>query len=280
MINKRNTTLAYWLAVVLTFIFSIGPILWTLIISFTPENNMLQPGSIIPSNLILDNYAALLDSSSKISTVVLNGLGNSLYVSALTLVIGLPLAILAGYALAKLQFKGKSFIIGGILLTIPIPVFATIIPVYSLFRDMDLLNSMFWTAIIYCSSFLPLNIWIIMNYMKNIPDEIMQAAQIDGLSERQTFFRIILPMSQPIVLTSALIMFLMSWKQYIIPMILISSPQNKMLTMIMSEFMTRDAIQYGNIAAAGMIAIIPPAIVAIVFRKFLIDGMTSSGIKQ
>ena len=152
--------------------------------------------------------------------------------------------------------------------------------IYSFFMEHSMLDSMLWTSVIFISAFIPLNIWIIMNYFRELPEDLWEAAAIEGANERQLFFQIGLPLAKPIVLNSSLVIFLMSWKQYIIPMLLLSSHNNKVLTLIMSEFMTRDAINYSVIAMSGIIVIIPPLLASIIFRKNLVSGLTAGSVKE
>ena len=277
---NKKVTISYYIAVIFLVLFSLGPIIWCFIISITPEAEMLNGSSaLLPSNIIWDRYLEIFNASSAAHETVLIGLSSSVKISAITLLLGVPLSTITGYALSIYTFKGKKLFVNLLLLTIVIPVFSTIIPIYNIFRNLNMLDSMFWTSIIYVSSVLPLNTWIMMNYFKQMPKELWQAAAIDGFSKTQTFFKVILPIAMPAVLTSALIIFLMAWKQYVIPSILLSSFDNRTITMIMSEFMTRDSIQYGMISATGILAIIPPAIAAIIFRKFLVSNMASGAIK-
>lgn len=277
---KSKNGLIYYLTVILIIIFSLGPIVWCFILSITPEGDLLKQGTnLIPDTIIWDNYKQIFDLSSQEHQTTFIGLSNSIKVAAITLAIGVPITVITGYALSIYDFRGKNIFVNLLLLTIVIPVFTTIIPVYNIFRNMNLLDSMFWTSVIYVSSALPLNTWIMMNYFKQMPKELWQAAAMDGFNRRQIFFKIILPLSIPTILTTSLIIFLMAWKQYIIPIILLSSYENRTMTMVMSEFMTRDMIKYGMISACGIIAIIPPAIAAMAFRKFLISNLTSGTIK-
>lgn len=276
---KRKTL--YYFFVLLIFIFSFGPILWCFIISITPESEMLKANSgFLPDSLVFDNYIDLFNSSSNTHEAAFNGLFNSLKYASLTLLLGIPLSTITAYGLSRYEFKLKKLFLNSLLLTIVIPAFTTIIPIYGMFINLGLLDNIPMTTIIYISAFLPLNTWIMMNYIKELPKELWQAAEIDGFSETQIFFKIVLPLISPILITCTLIMFLMAWKQYMIPMILISSYNHKPITMIMSEFMTRYAIEYGTIATIGILAIIPPAIAAILFRKFLISGLTSGSLKN
>ena len=277
---KSKNGLIYYLTVILIIIFSLGPIVWCFILSITPEGDLLKQGTnLIPNTIIWDNYKQIFDLSSQEHQTTFIGLSNSIKIAAITLAIGVPITVITGYALSIYDFRGKNIFVNLLLLTIVIPVFTTIIPVYNIFRNMNLLDSMFWTSVIYVSSALPLNTWIMMNYFKQMPKELWQAAAMDGFNRRQIFIKIILPLSIPTILTTSLIIFLMAWKQYIIPIILLSSYENRTMTMVMSEFMTRDMIKYGLISACGIIAIIPPAIAAMVFRKFLISNLTSGTIK-
>lgn len=277
----KRYRLFYWIAVLLIFLFSFGPILWCFIISISPEKELLTTsGGLLPSAFTFTHYIDIFSASTKENQAVMRGLINSLKISGLTIALGLPISFLTAYGLARFTFPLKKLFVTLLLLTVVIPVFTTIIPVYNVFRKWDLLDNQFWNAVIYVSSFLPLNTWIMMNYLKELPKEIWQAAALDGFNERQMMTEIALPLSKPILLTTTLILFLMAWKQYIIPMILLSSYESKPLTMILSEFMTRYAIDYGVIAAIGIVSILPPAIAAILFRKFLVSGLTAGAVKR
>lgn len=122
--------------------------------------------------------------------------------------------------------------------------------------------------------------WMITNYFSTIPKEMEEAAMIDGCGKIAAFFRVILPLSYPIILSVALIMFLNTWSQFQIPLILASSMDTKPMAIIISEFVTKDSVEYGLIAAAGVIALIPPAVAAVVFRKYLISGMMKGSVKE
>lgn len=281
MKETKKDKFIYYITVFFIILFSVGPIFWCFLISITPEGDLLKNNTrLLPETITFINYKNLFSIGSKESETLLNGLSNSMYLSFVTVLIGMPLSVITGYTLARYKFKYKNLIIGFILLTIVIPVFTTIIPIYSFFMEHSMLDSMFWTSVIFISAFIPLNIWIIMNYFRELPEDLWEAAAIEGANERQLFFQIALPLAMPIVLTSSLIIFLMSWKQYIIPMLLLSSHNNKVLTLIMSEFMTRDAVNYSVIAMSGIIVIIPPLLASMVFRKYLVSGLIAGSVKE
>lgn len=269
----------YILALVLFLIFTVGPFIWTFILSVTPDYSMFSPDSnLLPDRIIWDNYRELFSGGQR-GARFFTGMFNSLRAAAITLVIGIPVALMSAYALGRMQFRGRKAIKNILLITMVIPVMATIIPLYRMFADARLLDNIFWLSVVYVSSYLPLAVWLLSNYFATIPKELEEAALIDGCGRTATFFRIMLPLSAPIILSISLIMFLNTWSQFQIPLILASSMETKPMAIVVSEFVTKDTIQYGLVAAAGMIALIPPALAALVFRKYLVSGMMKGSVK-
>ncbi|WP_125711325.1 carbohydrate ABC transporter permease [Companilactobacillus zhongbaensis] len=272
----RKSTIGYSISSLLIIVVTLLPIIWCLIISLTPESDMLSSQFQLSSkNVTFGNYQAIFNLSTPQSQTVILGLVNSLKSSILTVIIALPISFITSYALYRYKFRFKKVFIKVLILTLVFPVLTTIVPIYNMFKNLGMLDSMFWTSIIYTSSLLPLITWINLNYLNSISPEIFQAAKIDGFSESQTFFRIAVPLCRPILVTGTLIIFLAIWKQYMIPMILLTTYKNRTLTLILSTFMTRNSIDYGLIAAIGVISIIPPIIIALLFRKFLVNGFSS-----
>lgn len=272
----KKSTIGYLISSLVIIAITLLPIIWCLVISLTPESDMLSSHFQLNSNSVtFGNYQAIFNLSTPQSQTVVLGLVNSLKSSILTVIIALPISFITSYALYMYNFKFKKIFIKVLILTLVFPVLTTIVPIYNMFKNLGMLDSMFWTSIIYTSSLIPLITWINLNYLNSISPEIFQAAKIDGFSGSQTFFRIAVPLCRPILVTGTLIIFLAIWKQYMIPMILLTTYKNRTLTLILSTFMTRNSIDYGLIAAIGVISIIPPIIIALLFRKFLVNGFSS-----
>ncbi|MBU3877690.1 carbohydrate ABC transporter permease [Faecalicatena sp. AGMB00832] len=273
--KTKGGKVLYFIVVVIFLIFTAGPFIWAFSVSVTPEFEMFKNTmSMLPSKLNWDNYVTLFTASSRQNKILFQGMFNSLKAVGITLLIGLPVALMSAYSLARLEFKGKKLIKNAILITMVIPVFATVIPLYRIFVSYQLLDKMFWLSLVYASSFLPMSIWLMINYFSTIPVEIEEAARVDGCGRIRTFFEILMPIAYPVVISSALIMFLSAWNQFQIPLILASSFQTKPVSIVTSEFMVKDSIQYGITAAAGLLAIVPPAATALILRKYLVSGMT------
>lgn len=280
MYRKKPHKFLYLTAGVIFLVFTIGPFVWAFLVSITPEYEMFKNVMhMIPEHPVWNNYITLFTRTSRQHEVLFKGLVNSLQAVCITLIIGVPISLCGAYTLSRMEFKGRKLIKNTILITMVIPIFATIIPLYRIFASHQLLDQMFWLCLVYVSSFIPMSTWLMSNYFSTIPKELEEAAWVDGCGRIRTFFKIIFPISYPIIFSSALIMFLSAWNQFQIPLILASSFETKPVSIVTSEFMVKDSIQYGITAAAGLLAIIPPALAALIFRKYLVSGMTKGSTK-
>lgn len=276
---KYAKKIGYIIATVIFLIFTLGPFIWTFIMSVTPDASMFAPTTnLLPESVTWSNYETLFSGGRK-GDMYFTSLLNSLRAVGITMCIGIPVAMMSAYALSNMEFKGRTFIKNALLITMVIPVMATIIPLYKMFAAGKMLDNMFWLSVVYVSSYLPMATWMITNYFSTIPKELEESAMIDGCGKLSAFFKVILPLSYPIILSVMLIMFLNTWSQFQIPLILASSMDTKPMAIVISEFVTKDSVEYGLIAAAGIIALIPPAVTAIVFRKYLISGMMKGSVK-
>lgn len=269
----------YILILLVFLIMVLGPFIWAFILSITPEHAMLaKTTALLPEAITWKNYIELFGESRK-GQLLFTGIQNSLKAVGMTLLVGIPICLMSAYTLSRMEFKGRKLIRNLLLITMVIPVMATIIPLFRIFVARQLLDNVFWLSVVYVSSYLPMITWLMSNYFSTIPKELEEAAVIDGCGKLATFMKIILPISYPIILSAALIMFLNTWNQFQIPLILASSIETKPVAIVVSEFMTKDSIQYGLTAAAGILAVIPPAATALIFRKFLISGMMRGSVK-
>lgn len=277
---KYVKKIGYIAALSLFLIVIAGPFVWTFVLSITPDYAMFSPTTqLLPESITWSNYAELFSAGSRRGTVFFTSVFNSLAAVCVTLIIGVPIAMMSAYALTRMEFKGRKLIKNLLLATMVIPVMATIIPLYRMYAAGEMLDHIFWLSMVYVSSYLPMATWLISNYFMTIPKELEEAAMIDGCGRISTFFHVIFPLSYPIMISVVLIMFLNTWSQFQIPLILASSMNTKPMAIVISEFVTKDSIQYGLIAAAGMIALVPPACMALFFRRYLISGMMKGSVK-
>ena len=270
----------YVFALLIFLIFYLGPFIWTFIISITPDSMVLEKSlNFLPKSTTFKNYLLLFDISSRQGKLLFSGMRNAIYASFVTIVLCIPIALLSAYALSRFKFFGKDFIKNSLLITMAIPVMATIIPIYKMFMQLRLLNNMYALSLVYVTSYLPVIVWLMSNYFSSIPRDLDEAAMVDGCTKTEALIYVVLPLSYPIIASAVLIIFLSTWSQFQIPLILASNTDTKPIAIITSEFITKDTVHYGLTAAAGILAIIPPALLALVFRKFLVSGIMKGSIK-
>lgn len=273
--KKRKEDILYIISVLIFLLIVLVPIIWCFIISISYERDIFTGRDIfLPKTFSFINYKKLLSFSTKEGINFLLAIKNSILTSAITVILGTPIAVATGYSFARFRKKGILTFMGILFTTMVIPMFTTIIPLYTIFSKLNILNSIIWLAIIYVSAFLPLVTWITMNYFKEFPVEIEEMAMIDGCNRFQVILKILIPNVYPIIITGMLIIFLKAWSQYQLPLILAASRESKPLTVLVAEFSSKDLILYGQMAAAGILALLPPMIFSFVFRRYLISGLT------
>lgn len=269
----------YALLVIIVVLWSLGPIAWSVVVSITPDREMqVSPAHLWPPHPTSQNYRALLTGADE-GTLFRRGVQNAASASALSVLATVPIAVLGAYALTHLRLRGAGLVKGILLATLVVPAFATIIPLYRMLGSWGLLDTLTGLVAVYASAFLPLSVWLMVTYFETLPRELWEAALVDGCDEMRTLVCVILPSSYPVLFASALIIFLSAWNQFLIPLILAPSMSTKPVAVVVSEFVTKYSMEYGLMNAGGLLAILPPAAIALVFRRFLIQGLVAGATK-
>ena len=203
---------------------------------------------------------------------------NSTYVALVTTVLGLLFMSMAGYAFAKFRFWGREVIFILLLATMMIPFQVTMIPIYILFRELDLLNS--YTGLIAPNVATAFGIFMMRQFMQSLPDELMDAARIDGAGEARIFFKIMLPLVKAPLAALGIFTFMFSWNNYFLPLVIITNESYKTLPLLISSLSAGLYVQsWPLVMAAATIATLPIIIVFFFAQKYFIEGMALTGIK-
>jgi multiple sugar transport system permease protein len=271
-----------YLVVLAIAIWTIAPYLWLVFSSFSHKIDLVSvPLKIIPFNFTFDNYRSLFTINGGESVNVglfLNALKNSAIISIATMVICVPLGVLAAYAATRLKFKGSNGLILTSMVTQLIPPIILVIPLYVIMRKFLLLDTQIGLILVDISIGLPLVIWMMRGYLASIPADLEDAARIDGCTYLGALFRIVLPLAGPGLVSVMIFVFIASWNEYLYAFIF-TNVQAKTLPVLIGEFSTKLGLEYLKIAAAGVLASLPPVLVALVFQKFIIRGLTSGAVK-
>jgi len=268
-------------ALLAILIWTLAPIYWALRTSLLKEIDVTATSvKYLPIPASTENYADLLglNGNTSVWQSFSQALMNSLVSSLIATIAVLFIAVLAGYAFARLEFRGKNTLFMMVLITMALPAYAVIIPLYKIMIDLNLVDTQTGIALIYISAFMPLSFWLMRNYFKTIPKELDESAMIDGASRLRALWTI-LPLTLPGMVTAAILTFLSSWGQFLIPLLFAPS-KTKPLTVLITEFNGRYAMDYGMVTAAGIITMIPPILIVLLLNKFLISGLMDAAVKE
>ncbi len=254
----------------LVLLFCVGPLSWQLLTSLWPEAELTRP---LPGSLTLSNYAGL---GVPFARAVLN----SLTVAAATTALCLAAGASAAFAIAKLEFRGRSLLLGGALAISMFPPIATVSPLYLALRFVGLRDSLAGLVLPYATFALPLTLWLLTSFFRDVPDEIYRAALVDGCTPWQAFVRVYLPISWPALATSAILIFIFSWNELLYALSFISSPSRRTIPVAIALFAGEHVEPWGQIAAASVVATLPLALLTFLFQKRIVAGLTSGAVKE
>jgi len=268
--------------VILIVVWTVAPYLWLIISSLSFKIDLLSlPLRWIPARLTLENYHSLFfmrGSESVNARLFILSLGNSAVISLSTMSVCLILGVLAAYAIARLRFRGSHAMVLVMMATQLIPPVVLVVPMYVIMRQFDLLDKRLGLIIVDISIVLPLVIWLMRGYFASIPSELEDAARIDGCTRLGALARVILPLSGPGLVSVMIFAFIAAWNEYLYAFIF-TNVDAKTLPVLIGEFSTKLGLEYLRIAAAGVLASLPPVVLALVFQRFIIRGLTAGAIK-
>jgi len=259
------------------------PIAWMVISSVSPREELLAtPPHWIPQHIDLHNYVDILLPTSDANDVALTfraALLNSFEVGLLVTFLGLLFAIPAGYALARIPMRGGRTTITLILATRMLPAISTVIPLYLVAATLGLLDTKAVLVVLYLSFVLPFAVWILSGFFASVPREVEEAAMLDGAGRLRTLRSVVLPVALPGVAATAIFSFLLAWDEFFFPLIFTSTRDAKMVPVAIAEFTGRHAVDFGAMATGGVLAAIPVVLVALVFNRLIVTGLTAGAVK-
>ena len=277
-----NATLLFTLTIpVLIFIYL--PIAWLVISSVSTRVELLSvPMHWIPQNPTLKNYIDILTpgaTTSEVARTFKVTMRNSLLVASSVTLICLLVGSLAAYALVRIEFPFRRTMLIGILGTRMIPEISLVIPLYVLASRLSLLNSPLVLIITYLSFALPFAIWLMAAFFETIPTELEDVARIDGCSRLRTLFQIIIPISAPGLVSTALFIFLLAWDEFFFALIFTSTISAKTVPVAIAEFTGRYAVDITAMMTGGVLAALPPVLLALIFQRYIVSGLTAGAVK-
>jgi len=204
---------------------------------------------------------------------------NSTVIASTVTVVSMVVGTLAAYAFARLRFPGRSWLILAFMATYMLPPIALILPLYQIMSSLHLRDTPLALIIIYSSFVTPFVIWIMRGYIETISPELDDAARVDGCSRLGALVRVILPVSAPGLASTALLAFLLAWDEFLYALIITQTNASKTLPIAINDFIGRHGVDFGLLATGGVIAALPPVILAFAFQRYIVAGLTSGSVK-
>lgn len=266
---------AFYALVAMVMIYSVSPYLWTLLTSLKTERELYQfPVTYLPSQPTVINYVQVF-TQNPFGRFLLN----SAFVSVTSTLICLFLSALAAYAFARLKFPRSQMLLVALLVVAMIPLITVIVPLYILVRKLGLLNTYWGLITPYVTYSLPVAIFILSAFFREIPRELEEAALIDGCTRLSTLWRVIAPLSTPGLLTAGIIVFIQTWNEFLIALTLTSSTEVRTITVGIALYRGEFAFPWGVISAAVILATIPIVGLILLGQRLIVKGLTAGAVK-
>ena len=258
-------------------IYCLAPFYWMVVSSLRPDSEIFE-NSWWPRHPSLENYGAVFSAKNSFG----QGLVNSLIVSITVTVVALAVATFASYALARLDFRGKGALLLVVLATSMFPLVAIIVPLLKNFSDWHWINTYQAMIIPDLSFSLPLAVWNLTSFFRQMPQELEQSAMVDGCTPGQAFRKVILPIAAPGIFTTAIIIFIGAWNEFLVAVTMINNPVMQPATVLLSKFTGASQFNtpFGSQMAAGVVMTLPLVVMVLFFQRRIVAGLAAGGIKQ
>jgi len=273
---KRNIkTIAYYIIVIILMIIVLFPFYWMVASSFKTQGELfaLDP-TWFPQEPTIENYLRVINTEGFTRYFY-----NSAIVSFSTTILSILIGSLAAFAFALFKFRGSRILSFSILLSQMFPISALIVPLFILISRLQLYNTYSGLIIAYTVFTLPLAVWLMTGFFDSIPKEIADAAYLDGCSYWQFYFRILLPLSAPGIAATGIFVFLTSWSEFLLALILTESPSVQTISVGLSTFIEQRGVDWGGITTAATLASLPLLILFWAVQRHFVAGMTAGAVK-
>lgn len=291
-IKKHISRIILYVLVVLIVVWTLAPFTWLFVSGLFPYKELISDRTTnwFPENPTLKNFQVMFDMSSHIGQRFMAALRNSLIISGSVTIICLIFGTLAAYALARLKFPFKNNIVMSLISIRMIPTVALVIPFFVIIRTFDYYliqaNSNFHfydtkinLIILYVTFILGFVIWIMRGFFLTIPTELEEAARIDGCTRTQALIKIVLPLSAPGLVATGIFTFLLAWDEFVLALVFTKTTNSITIPVFISALGSQYIHAFDQIAASGFVASLPPIVLALIFQKFLIKGLTAGSTK-
>ncbi|MBV8587061.1 MAG: carbohydrate ABC transporter permease [Verrucomicrobia bacterium] len=265
----------FYVLVAVIFVFNLFPFFWAVYSSFRPSSELFST-SLVSTSLTLDHYAAVFKDPRFVDSLI-----NSIVISGCTVLICLALGSLCAYALGRLPFRFKAPVLYLVLGMTMFPQIASVSGLFVMLRTLGLFNSRQGLILTYLIFTMPFTIWVMTQYFRSLPRELEEAAYVDGASPLKVFWKILLPLTMPGLVSTGLLAFIAAWNEFLFALTFTITDNMKTVPVVISQFSGTSAFEqpWGSIMAASMVVTVPLVILVLVFQYRIVEGLTAGAVK-
>jgi multiple sugar transport system permease protein len=258
----------------LTALWCLGPLLWQAVTSVKPAGELGSLPPVFPRHPTAVHYVSIFRGHP-----FLHFLANSLIVAAATTLLALAAGVPAAFALARGRIRARGIILGLVLGASMFPPIATVSPLYLIVRGLGLRDTLAALILTYTSFSLPLTIWVLANFFREIPREIVLASRVDGCTAMQSLIRVVLPLAAPGLTATAILLFIFSWNEFLFALTFTATPAARTVPVGIALFPGLHEVPWGEIAAASVVVTVPLVLLVFVFQRRIVEGLTRGAVK-
>lgn len=269
----RNRSVVIALAIVA--LVWVLPFLLLVLSSIRPAEDFLRYGPIsIPRTITFDNFAKAWDVGNFAATY-----RNSLIITIVKVPLGVLLSAMIAFALARLRIRFRRSVLFAVLLGLTVPIYIVLVPLFSLIRDLRLIDNLFGLLGPYLAFGIPFTVLVLHAFFRRLPDEIFEAATVDGAGPWRQFFQILLPLSTPVLITVLVLDAVATWNELLMALTILNSDQNKTLPLGLMNFSGQFTTDYAGMAAGILVAVVPVLVAYAFLQRFIVSGLTAGAVK-
>ena len=280
--NMLEKTLLF-LATILVMLIIFLPVYWLIVSSISTRSELLSvPIHWFPDTPTFSNYLNILMPGREVSEVARTfkiTLKNSFIIATSVTLVSVIVGSMAAYSLVRIRFRFSNIFLVSFIMTRMIPEVSLVIPLYIIASRFGILNTPVVLILSYLCFALPFAIWMMSSFFQTIPIELEDAALVDGCSHLRTLFQIIIPISTPGLVSTGLFVFLLAWDEYFFALLFTSTAAAKTVPVAIAEFTGRYVVDVGGMMTGGVLAAIPPVLLALIFQRYIVSGLTSGAVK-
>lgn len=272
--GRRTKSLVLTTVIAAGAVLMLLPFYWLIIATTYPSREIFSsPPNVLPGPAFFDNLSGLLSD-----TLFGRAIGNSVLVASVYTLLGLVVCTAAGYAFAKFEFRGRGLLFGAVLITLALPSQVTLVPLFQIMVTLGWLDT--YQALILPNLALPFGIFLMRQTMQAVPDELLQAARVDGAGEFRVFSRIVLPTVRPALAALAIFLFLAQWNEFVYPLVVLRTPESFTIPVSLASLQGIGTTDYGQLMMGTFLSVLPILVLFLFLQRHFVAGILAGAVKQ